>query len=79
MILFVGIEVLVEYAFLRSKMEVVAGVMEDRGTVGEDGFMGLRVTCLVDAPPDVLVEAVALVLGFGRWGCGGLGSLGRMY
>lgn len=75
-----GIDDSVEYAVFRSKIEVVDGVMNERGTVGKVGLSGLSVMVMVD---DVEVEgasseAEVVVLRVGRAGWGGEGSLGRM-
>lgn len=59
-------------------MLVVVAVMEGRGTVGWGAFIGLRVMVRVEAE----VEAVAVIFEAdvdGRRGCGGWGSLGRVY
>lgn len=53
-------------------MDVEDAVMEGSGTVGCSFFMGLRVIA-----KDVEGVAEEAVVGFGRAGCGGEGSLGR--
>ena len=64
-----GIDDSVEYAVLRSNIEVVAGVTEERGTVGYVGLRGFSVMVIVDdEEEDASSEAEAVVLRVGRAG-----------
>lgn len=51
--------------------------MAERGIVGVEGFMGFRVTVMVEA--DVEASALSVDLGFGRCGWGGCGRRGSVY
>lgn len=75
-----GIDDSVEYAVFRSNMEVVAGVTDGIGMVGELGLSGLSVMVIVDEVEEegASSEAEVVVLRVGRAGCGGEESLGRM-